>query len=346
MKLKRNILNEHSPELEELLSGMRKQPKTVSSKWFYDSRGAELFDQICTLPEYYPTRTETSILRENASSISDLVSRRSTIYEFGSGSSTKVGILFDAISDLRGYVPIDICQSYLKHSVESLGRERPGLRVSPLHADFTNPFTLTDSLTPETSARERLGFFPGSTIGNFTPVEAAVFLRNLGRTLGTGGSLLIGVDLVKDRNILEAAYNDNQGVTSQFNLNLLNHLNQAFGSNFDLENFEHRAFFNSELSRIEMHLVAKKSCVVQFPGESVHFEAGESLHTENSYKYTLGAFRSLLESSGFSEVDYWTDQNGYFGVFLFRIFPEVTRSIIHSVTTTIPRSLTVKETVK
>ncbi|MEO7164020.1 MAG: L-histidine N(alpha)-methyltransferase [Bdellovibrionia bacterium] len=309
----------NSRMLEEVLEGLHSIPKKLSPKHFYDKRGAELFDQLCTLEEYYPTRTEISILETYMGDISASLGRRPILYEFGSGSSTKIQILLNNIKDIVGYVPIDICPEYLKTSVEELRRKFPNLAISPICADFSEKVELVDSITRAHRDCGRVVFFPGSTIGNFTSEEAVNFLHNAASTLGARGKLLIGVDMIKDVAVLERAYNDSGGVTAEFNLNILHRINRELGADFNPSSFHHRAFFNRHLSRIEMHLVCSETCQISIREHVISFKAGESIHTESSYKYEFQSFVALAERSGFRFLRRWTDTLEYFNVLLFEV---------------------------
>jgi len=294
----------------DVMAGLTARPKHLSPKYFYDAAGAKLFEQITALPEYYPTRCELAILSENAAAIARLVPERAALIEFGSGSSKKARILLAAAPQVAAYVPVDISKEMLNDEAVELRRDHPRLTVLPLETDFTEPF----QLPAEVAAMPRAGFFPGSTIGNFEPHEACSFLRHAGRILGRGATLIIGVDLVKDAKILNAAYDDAAGVTAKFNLNLLTRINRELGGNFDLESFSHAAFYNSERHRIEMHLVSKQRQKVEVAGRAIEFRAGETIHTENSYKYTLETFGALARGSGWAPVAVWTDAGGNFSI--------------------------------
>ena len=294
----------------DVIAGLTARPKWLSPKYFYDEAGAKLFEDITALPEYYPTRCEMQILRERAADIARFFPPASALIEFGSGSSKKVRILLAAAPTIAAYVPVDISSQMLVQEAEELRRDYPRLAVLPVEADFTQPF----SLPPAAAGMAHTGFFPGSTIGNFEPHEACAFLRHAGRMLGRASALIIGVDLVKDPRILNAAYNDGAGLTAKFNLNLLARINRELLGNFDLENFSHRAFYNSERHRIEMHLVSKKRQKVRVAGRAIEFRAGETIHTENSYKYTLEYFTALARGSGWTPVDVWTDAGANFSI--------------------------------
>jgi dimethylhistidine N-methyltransferase len=293
----------------DVLAGLRAEPKTLPAKYFYDAAGSDLFERITRLPEYYPTRTELGILRAHAADIAALLPEGGALVEFGSGPSIKASILLDASPQLAAYVPVDIASEFLHREAEALRHRFPKLAVVPIEADFCKPFELPAELSP------RAGFFPGSTIGNFEPHEAATFLRNATRILGPGSAFIVGVDLVKDRAVLHAAYNDSAGITARFNLNLLARINRELGANFNLECFEHHAFFNRERSRIEMHLASIKRQKVRVLGETIEFRAGETIHTENSYKYRIEAFSALARGSGWNVRAPWTDAEKYFAVY-------------------------------
>lgn len=309
---------EQQPVLEfeaAVLAGLAKLQKQIPSKFFYDAEGSRLFDKICELPEYYPTRTEISILRDNAAVIAQELPEGAVLIEYGSGASVKVRLLLDAMERPAGYVPIDISREHLRAAAAELAADYPHLLVLPVHADFTKPLLLRRRL-PE---GPRVGFFPGSTIGNFHPPDAIRLLSGFARNLGTGGRLLIGVDLKKDPRILHAAYNDAAGITAAFNRNLLQRANRELQATFDVKAFDHHAFWNVDASRIEMHLVSATGQTPRVAGRLFHFEAGESIHTENSYKYAPHEFHLLAEAAGFRPVCLWTDAQQLFGVFLLAV---------------------------
>jgi dimethylhistidine N-methyltransferase len=294
----------------DVIAGLGARPKKIPPKYFYDARGAQLFQAITATPEYYLTRCELAILRERAHGIGKLFPEQSALVELGSGSSEKARILLSAAPGIRTYVPVDISAQMLATEADNLRRACPGLLVTPVQADFTRPFVL-----PEQVAKlPRSGFFPGSTIGNFEPVEAAAFLTQAGRILGNGAVLIIGVDLIKPREILDAAYNDAAGITSAFNLNLLARMNRELDAGFDLASFEHRAFYNGELHRIEMHIVSGKRQQVRVADRLFELERGETIHTENSYKYSLDSFCELALRSGWRPLRAWTDSGSMFSV--------------------------------
>jgi dimethylhistidine N-methyltransferase len=297
--------------LAEVLAGLRRWRKRLPCKYFYDAEGSRLFDRICELDEYYLTRTELAIMHRHAGEMAAAIGRRATLIEYGSGSSTKTRVLLDRLSAPAAYVPIDISGEHLRQSAAALARAYPHVEVIPVCADYTTRFDVPD---PGASAARRVVYFPGSTIGNFEPDDAAAFLRGIAGVCGPGGGLLIGVDLKKDPATLHAAYNDAQGVTAAFNLNLLARLNRDLDADFDLEAFAHYAFYNPRKGRVEMHLVSRASQDVHVGGETVAFAEGESVFTESSYKYTLPAFARLAAAAGFTPQKVWTDAERQFSV--------------------------------
>lgn len=297
--------------LEEALEGLSAPRKTLPCKYLYDERGSALFDQICELDEYYPTRTELAIMQAHGAEMDEALGTGCLLVEYGSGSSLKTRILLDHLEDPAGYVPVDISREHLLRSAEAISARHPELEVLPVCADFTEPFDVPE---PRAGADHVAAYFPGSTIGNFTPVEARALLCQIAEQCGAGGGLLIGVDLRKDRSVLEAAYNDSEGVTAEFNLNLLRRLNRELGADFQLDAFEHRAHWNPDLGRVEMHLVSQEPQTVQIDGERVEFADGETIHTENSHKYSLDGFSELAAEAGFSVARVWTDANQLFSV--------------------------------
>jgi dimethylhistidine N-methyltransferase len=299
----------------DVLAGLGKMPKTVPAKYFYDETGSLLFEGITELPEYYPTRCEMKILRDHAAGIAALIPQGSALIEFGSGSSKKARILLSAVaSKLVTYVPVDICREMIEQEAAELRPDFPGLEVLPVTADICFPFELPEEAK---AAKARIGFFPGSTIGNFEPHEAASFLRNAAQILGPGATLIIGADLIKDVDVLNAAYNDAAGVTAEFNFNLLKRINRELGGTFKLDTFEHHAFFNRERNRVEMHLASLKRQKVKVAGETFEFRAGETIHTENSYKYSVESLRALARGAGWLPVGLWTDGANYFSIQAF-----------------------------
>lgn len=292
---------------EELAAGLVATPRRISPKWFYDAAGSALFERICELPEYYPTRTEMAMLDQRAPEIAALVGRDAEIVEFGAGSTRKLRVLLGALDAPCAYTPVDISGEHLVREAQALRVDHPALQVQPVVADFTADFT------PPPALGRRVGFYPGSSIGNFDPADAEVLLRRFGGWLD-GGALLIGVDLVKDPAVLHAAYNDAQGVTAAFNLNLLARANRELGADFDLAAWAHSAFYNPPAQRIEMHLMSLRAQRVSFGGRHFDFAEGDSVHTENSYKYTVAGFQALARRAGFEPAAVWTDAGQRFSL--------------------------------
>jgi dimethylhistidine N-methyltransferase len=300
----------------DVLAGLSAIPKRLPPKYFYDAVGSLLFERITELPEYYPTRCEMRILRDHARDIAKLVPEGAALVEFGSGSSKKARILLRALRPLAAYVPVDICGEMIEQEALELRPDFPGLKVLPVTADITQKFVLPP---PAQAAPVRVGFFPGSTIGNFEPHEAAAFLRNAGRILGAGATLIVGVDLIKPVEVLNAAYNDAAGVTAKFNLNLLVRINRELGGTVKLDTFEHHAFYNRERHRIEMHLASLKRQKVKVAGATIEFRAGETIHTENSYKYSVESLGALARGAGWQPAAVWTDERNYFSIQAFTL---------------------------
>jgi dimethylhistidine N-methyltransferase len=295
---------------EEVLQGLQKCRKELPSKFFYDEIGSAFFEQICELDEYYLTRTELAIMQERMPEIVSLLGPGCQLIEYGSGSSTKTRKLLDALPDLAAYVPIDISKEYLVQSAMALECAYPELEVLPVCADYTGDFEIP---VPARPVSRRIAYYPGSTIGNFDVEPAKTFLKQIASTC-QGGGLLIGVDLKKDFNILHRAYNDQQGVTAQFNKHLLTRINQELNADFRLSQFGHYAFYNPGESRIEMHLVSLKSQVVHIGEAEISFELGESIWTESSYKYTLEEFAGLAKTTGWNVEQVWTDPRKFFSL--------------------------------
>jgi dimethylhistidine N-methyltransferase len=293
----------------DVIDDLSRAPKRLSPKYFYDATGSELFEQITVLPEYYPTRTELSILRDRAGAISAIVPDGAALVEFGAGATTKVRLLLRECR-LGAYVPVDISGDFLNAQADALRADYPDLRVYPVTADFTAPFELPDAV----KAMPKVGFFPGSTLGNFEPGEACKFLRTARTILGKDGRMVIGVDLEKDERTLYDAYNDTAGVTARFNLNVLHRINRELGGDFDVGAFIHRAIYNRDRHRIEMHLISKKAFTAQVLGQKFSFRPGESIHTENSYKYSVERFALLARVSGWRLLETWTDAKTMFSV--------------------------------
>lgn len=293
-----------------ILGGLSKPHKTLPCRFFYDARGSELFEEITRLPEYYPTRTEAAILDENATDMAEAIADDGVLVEFGSGSSLKTEILLRQLPALRAYVCVDVSESALTDARERLARRFPGLDVRCIVGDFSHPTSLPDDLqdAPKT------GFFPGSTIGNLAPPEAADLLGVFRCVLSPGGRLIVGVDLKKNARKLVLAYNDAAGVTAAFNLNLLARINRELGGTFDLDAFRHEAVYNPREGRIEMHLESLRNQEVYVRGRRIRFRAGERIHTENSYKYTVSQFQELAGSAGWEPGRVWTDDGNLFSV--------------------------------
>jgi L-histidine Nalpha-methyltransferase len=309
----------HAPRLQSVpvtsefavatIEGLRDSPKRLACKYFYDREGSALFEQICDLPEYYQTRTEIALLAERSDEIADLMGTGIELIEFGAGALVKVSLLLGALKGSCIYVPIDISGDYLRSVVAKFETVYPNVQVRPVIGDFTKPLVLPG----KSEGQRRVGFFPGSTIGNLDPFEALQFLKSAATTL-RGGGLLIGVDLIKDPAILHAAYNDAAGVTAAFNKNLLARANRELGADFDLDRFAHYALYNPIEQRIEMYLVSLSRQRVNVAGTTIAFAAGEAIHTENSYKYTIEGFTKLAGRAGFIPRAAWSDANNLFSL--------------------------------
>jgi dimethylhistidine N-methyltransferase len=308
------VKDAHQAFCDDVLAGLQAEQKRIPPKYFYDETGSRLFQRITALPEYYLTRTETGILERHAADIAKLIPPDAAMVEFGAGSSAKTRILLRAAPHVTTYVPVDISGAYLAAETAQLQADMPNLRVLPVAADFTAPFPLPEAL----GAGPRVGFFPGSTIGNFEPHEANALLRNAATLLGQGALFIVGVDLVKDVDVLTAAYNDEAGVTASFNMNLLTRINRELGGAFDLAAFRHRAWYNAGQSRIEMHLVSLAKQKVRVCNKSFEFWRGETIHTENSYKYTADSFRSRALGAGWTHAAMFVDEKNYFSVHALR----------------------------
>lgn len=308
-------LRDYEPQTDtfqdEVITGLHHRPKWLPSKFFYDARGSKLFDAITELDVYYPTRTEVEIMATHAEAMAERIGPRALIVEFGSGSSLKTQILLDHLIDPVACVPIDISREHLLNAARELQARYPDIEILPVCADYTGAYELP---TPSTLAEQVVAYYPGSTIGNFEPEAAQAFLQQIARLVGPGGGLLIGVDLRKDEPVLHAAYNDPEGVTAAFNLNVLARINRELGGTFDLDAFRHDAFFNDAASRIEMHLVSQRDQTAMVGGEAFSFAEGETIRTEYSYKYTLDAFAALAARAGFRVTDVWTDDRDWFSV--------------------------------
>ena len=293
----------------EVLQGLARRPRRIPPKFFYDQRGSELFEAITETPEYYPTRTELGLLEAHAAAMAEALGQGGVLVELGSGSSRKIRLLLDVLCPSI-YMPVDISRDFLLTAAGELAREYPGIRVHAACVDYSQGLAL-----PEIPAdMPRAAFFPGSSIGNFEPSQAQELLGHVAHALGPGGRLLIGVDLHKEPAILDAAYNDAAGVTAAFNRNLLERINRELEADFDPARFRHQAFYNAELGRVEMHLVSDTLQQVQVAGSSFRFQAGEGIHTESSYKYSVDGFRDLAAQAGFTPVTVWTDSENLFSV--------------------------------
>ena len=296
--------------LIEVVNGLSQPQKSLPSRFFYDAAGSELFEKITGLPEYYPTRVECALLTAHAADMVEAFGTNSVLVEFGSGSSTKTELLLQNLPECAVYAPIDVSQAALRGACSRLAHRFPDLEVVPVTADFTT----LPRLPAHLSARPKFGFFPGSTIGNFKPAEAVHLLQQFRTLLQPRGHVLIGVDLRKDRGILERAYNDSQGVTAEFNLNVLARINREIAPVVDLEAFAHHAFYNEREGRIEMHLTSRHDQSFEIDGCRISFRAGETIHTENSYKYTVTQFQDLARCAGWTPERSWTDAENLFSV--------------------------------
>ncbi|MDR7071388.1 L-histidine N(alpha)-methyltransferase [Fictibacillus barbaricus] len=293
----------------EVLNGLKKSSKSISPKYLYDKRGSELFEEITMLPEYYPTRTELHILNKYKHEMADAAGSDSALIEFGSGSSEKVRTLLGAMRELNEYVAIDISKDFLYQSAKALSIEYPNIQVHAVSADYTEKFNM-----PELNSERKIVFFPGSTIGNFERDEMMAFLKKTSQFLTKGDGMLIGVDLKKDAAVLNAAYNDNKRITSKFNLNLLNRFNRELLADFKLEHFSHHAFYNKDKGRVEMHLVSLKNQRITIGNEKITFNEGETIHTENSYKFTIKEFQDIARKCGFTSRNVWCDEKEWFSM--------------------------------
>ncbi len=312
----------------DIIAGLSAQPKTLPCKYFYDARGSELFEEICRTPEYYVTRTETSLLKRCCATVASRIGPGAHVLEPGSGAGEKIRLLLDALDTPRSMTLIDISESAIEASARELEQAYPQLRIHPLVADFTEEIELpthffeeppSSSTEPPTQTAPKLVFFPGSTISNFTPSEAVPFLRRLGNWLAEGDFLFIGVDREKNSDILERAYDDAAGVTAEFNLNLLSRIKNELETDLDPTKFEHRAVYNRTCSRIEMHLDSREDQVVHIEGQRIEFRRGESIHTENSYKYSPKRFRDLAEKAGYLVTEQFSDDDELFALYLCQV---------------------------
>jgi len=300
---------------DAVLAGLGREPKTLPCKFFYDAQGSALFEEICEVPEYYLTRTEIAILEKYAGAIAAHLGPNCRLIELGSGASRKVRILLEALKSPAAYVPVDISRDHLREAAAQLAADFPELPVIAVCADYTRPFRLPPLSGP---AGKRVGFFPGSTIGNFEPEAVVRFLRHCAELLGPEGEMLIGVDLKKDPALLNAAYNDRAGINAAFNLNLLERINRELEGDMNVGRFEHLAFFNAGKGRMELYLKSLANQSASIAGRRFDFAEGELIHTENSYKYAIPEFHALAARAGFRAVHTWTDHNALFSVHYFR----------------------------
>ncbi|MBX9710758.1 MAG: L-histidine N(alpha)-methyltransferase [Xanthobacteraceae bacterium] len=298
----------------DVVEGLSQQPKQLPPKYFYDEAGSHLFEQITLLPEYYPTRTELKILRDRGTDIASIIPQGAALVEFGAGATTKVRLLLQHCA-FDAYVPVDISGAFLNGQADALRGDFPNLAVHPVVADFTTPFTLPEAVKD----MPKVGFFPGSTIGNFDPDEAIAFLRSAREILGDGATMIVGVDLEKDERVLHAAYNDAAGITAQFNENVLQRINRELGGDFNLSAFTHRAIYSDEHHRIEMHLVSLEAQKAHVCGQTFSFHSGESIHTESSYKYSVERLQALARDAGWTPQATWTDEGKLFSVHALRV---------------------------
>ena len=308
--------------LADVVEGLSKSQKTLPCKYFYDDKGSQLFEQICKTPEYYVTRTECQIYADYAEEMSAFIGSRALIIEPGAGSVKKIALLLEQLNAPAGFMPMDISEEILQVSSAALAQQFPLLAITPLVIDFLNEHELRQmfsTLPAHPLVGKRVIFFPGSTIGNFHPEEAQRFLKQFADHLHTGDGLLIGVDLVKKPSILEDAYNDAGGVTAGFNLNLLHRINNELAGDLDINTFHHQAIFNQKKSRIEMHIVSAEAQEIQVANQSFTFNKGESVHTENSYKYTIEMFSALAQQAGFRCENIWQDKDNLFSVGYFSV---------------------------
>ncbi|MGK2940405.1 MAG: L-histidine N(alpha)-methyltransferase [Immundisolibacter sp.] len=312
--LARLRLHDLAPEQQDfraaVLEGLARPHKSLPCKFFYDAAGSALFDEICELPEYYPTRTEVDILRRAAAQIAELAGYGGVLIEYGSGSSIKTRLLLDALAPAV-YMPIDISREHMLAACHTLSRDYPQLHLMAVCADYTRPLRLP---RVDRGGQRKLAFFPGSSIGNFTPLEALRFLKNIAQALAPGDGLVVGVDRKKDPAILQAAYDDAAGVTAAFNLNLLARCNRELGADFDLTGFAHKAFYNAAAGRVEMHMESLRAQTVHVAGQAFSFALGETIHTENSHKYDLSEFQHLATQAGFRLLKTWSDDANLFSV--------------------------------
>jgi dimethylhistidine N-methyltransferase len=302
--------------LQDVMAGLKSSPKHLPCKYFYDQRGSELFDAICRLEEYYPTRTEMGIMAEYGKAMAEALGENCMLIELGSGSSWKTRILLNHLPGAKAYVPVDIAREHLEKTAKGLAADYPGVEIVPVCADFFGHFAIP---VPKTPIKRRVVYFPGSTIGNFEAHEAELLLRRIAIWAGLDGGLLIGFDICADVDKLHAAYNDSQGITAAFNLNLLEHINRELDGSFSLNHFNHRATYDEPNRRVVMHLESLKRQDVYIAGEVFRFAEGESIRTEYSHKYDIAAFCHIAKQAGLILSDLWTDDGDLFAVGLFSV---------------------------
>ncbi|MBC7474368.1 MAG: L-histidine N(alpha)-methyltransferase [Candidatus Sericytochromatia bacterium] len=302
---------------EEVISGLSKKEKTLAPKLFYDKKGSELFEQIVELEEYYIPLIEKKLLMDNIISINEFMGENVSIIEPGSGSCEKVRRILSAHKSIKNYIPIEISGDFLFHAAEKVAKEFPNINIIPICADYLNNFSLPESLKKE--SKNKVIFFPGSSIGNYDSNDVIKVLKKFIELTDNQGGLLIGVDLKKDKDVLEKAYNDSKGITAQFNLNLLHRIKNELNVDLDVNNFEHQSIYNQEVGRIEMYIVSKKQQSFMIDNLKISFEKDEKIHTENSYKYTVNEFRDIALSLGYKKHFYWTDEKEYFSINYFQL---------------------------
>jgi len=312
-----HLKKDESNDFSEVIDGLCDvKQKKISSKYFYDENGSNLFDKITNLKDYYPTKMEMEILNSNNKEFLTFFPPNASVIEFGSGSNKKIKKLLEALDKPSEYIPIDISREFLYRNAMESAKQFPKLKIKAICADFDQIDAVNKIIK---SSNHKIGFFPGSTIGNYSPIDATNLLKKFAKILGNNNYLIVGVDLKKDISIIEKAYNDNEGITEMFNKNILLSINNNCGSEFDVESFSHKAFFNKDLDRIEMHLVSKKQQTIKLLDKEIYFEKGESIHTENSYKYTIDSFKELVRRLNFKTLKVLTDKNLFFGVFFLRV---------------------------
>ncbi|MGH7885787.1 MAG: L-histidine N(alpha)-methyltransferase [Thermodesulfobacteriota bacterium] len=314
LEKEKNYTPQQESIIEEIIDSLSKVQKSLPCKFFYDERGSDLFEQIVDLDEYYLARTEISIMNDNIGEISELIGESCILIEPGSGSANKIKILLENLKTPSAYIPIDISETYVKDSTHNLSKYYPALKIVPIIADYTSDFKLPEF---NFNYNKLVVYYPGSTIGNFSPDEARDFLKKIAHMTGKNNYLLIGVDLKKEKDTLERAYNDAKGITEKFNINILSNLNNLIESDFITDRWSHKAFFNEDESRVEMHLVSKENQTVKLNGYAVDFHKGETIHTENSYKYGIDEFCNLV-SKEYKLNKFWTDKKKNFAVLLFQ----------------------------